>query len=245
MVLRVAAMLPSVEELVRSRRIAGIAVVEMHRPERLHAMNTALLEALIARLRAEAADPSVAAVVVMGSGGCFSSGADVTEDIDRDGARARMGLFAILYELVATYPRPTVAAIAGWCIGGGAELASACDQRVGDATASIRFPGAIYGVPAGAARLPLLIGLSHAKDLLMTARTADAQEAWRMGLLNRLVAPEDLERAAVGLAASMASRPGAMTQKHALDEAWGISVRLHAENRGLRRWQDEAEGLMG
>lgn len=238
-------MLRSVEELVRSRRTAGILVVEMHRPERLHAMNTALLQGLISGLRAGAADPSVSAVVLAGSGGCFSSGADIGEDIDRDGARARMGMFATLYELVATCPRPTVAAIAGWCIGGGAELASACDQRVGDTTAAIRFPGAIYGVPAGAARLPLLIGLSHAKDLLMTARTIDAQEAWRMGLLNRLVAPDELERAAVDLAASMASRPGAMTQKRALDEAWGVSAQLHRENRGLRRWQDGAPDLMG
>lgn len=238
-------MLRCVEELVRSRRTDRVAVVEMHRPERLHAMNTPLLQALIARLRAEAADPSVAAVVVMGSSGCFSSGADITEDLDRDGARARMALFGSLYELVATYPRPTVAAVAGWCIGGGAELAAACDLRVGDATAAIRFPGAIYGVPAGAARLPLLVGLSHAKDLLMTARTVDAPEAWRMGLLNRLVAPEELEGAAAVLAASMASRPGAMTQKRALDEACGMSARLRSENRGLRRWQDEAEGLMG
>lgn len=230
---------------MRAERTGRVAVVELHRPARRHAMNTSLLQQLIGQLRTLSGDTEVSAVVVTGSGGCFSSGADVSEDIDRPGARARMGLFASLYELVSGYPRPTVAAIAGWCIGGGAELAAACDLRVGDLSAMVRFPGAIYGVPAGAARLPLLIGLSRAKDLLLTARTVAADEAYQMGFLNRLVAPESLRAEAVALAETMASRPGAMTQKRALDEAWGISTRLATENRGLQRWQDQAGGLMG
>ena len=156
-----------------------------------------------------------------------------------------MGKFGALYELVATYPLPTVAAISGWCIGGGAELASACDLRVGTPSASIRFPGAAYGVPAGAARLPLLVGLSHAKDLLMTARTVGAEEAYRMGFLNRLVAEDQLLGESAALAVVMASNPGAITQKRALDEVNGVSERLYAENRALRRWQSEARGLMG
>lgn len=222
-----------------------VAVVELHRPEVRHAMDTHLLDELIAALRGAARAGESDAVVVTGSDGCFSSGADVSEGIDRAGARARMGKFAALYELVATYPLPTVAAISGWCIGGGAELASACDLRVGTPSASIRFPGAAYGVPAGAARLPLLVGLSHARDLLMTARTVGAEEAYRMGFLNRLVAEGQLLGEAVALAGVMASNPGAITQKRALDEANGISERLHAENRALRRWQSEARGLMG
>jgi enoyl-CoA hydratase/carnithine racemase len=238
-------MLRGVTEVVRSRHFGRVAVVELHRPEVRHAMNTDLLRALIGALRSAAAAGDTDAVVVTGSDRCFSSGADVSEDIDREAAQARMGLFAALYELVSAYPLPTVAAIAGWCIGGGAELASACDLRVGTPSASIRFPGAAYGVPAGAARLPLLVGLSHAKDLLMTARTVGAEEAYRMGFLNRLVAEEQLLGESAALGAVMASNPGAITQKRALDEANGLSHRLHAENRALRRWQSEAKGLMG
>jgi enoyl-CoA hydratase/carnithine racemase len=234
-----------VAETVRTRRFGAVAVVELHRPEVRHAMNTELLQSLIAALRDLAQSADVGAVVVTGSDGCFSSGADVSEDIDREAALARMGLFATLYELVATYPRPTVVAIAGWCIGGGAEVAAACDLRVGAPSASIRFPGAAYGVPAGAARLPLLIGLSHAKDLLMTGRTVGAEEAYRMGFLNRLVAEEQLLGESAAVATVMASNPGAITQKRALDEATGVSERLHAENRALRRWQSQAKGLMG
>ncbi|HXL41581.1 MAG TPA: enoyl-CoA hydratase/isomerase family protein, partial [Actinomycetota bacterium] len=118
-------------EVVRSRQVGRVAVVELHRPHVRHAMDTHLLDELIAALRSAGRVGDADAVVVTGSDGCFSSGADVSEDIDRDAAQARMGKFATLYELVATYPMPTVAAISGWCIGGGAELASACDLRVG------------------------------------------------------------------------------------------------------------------
>ena len=79
----------------------------------------------------------------------------------------------------------------------------------------------------------------------MTARTVGAEEAYRMGFLNRLVGEEQLLGEAAALAALMASNPGAITQKRALDEVNGVSERLHAENRALRRWQSEARGLMG
>ena len=232
-------------EVVVSRRLGRVAVVEMNRPEVRHAMNTELLRALIAELGALAAADDVDAVVMTGAGGCFSSGADVAERIGRDEAVTRMALFGSLYELVAAYPRPTVAAISGWCIGGGAEVAAACDLRVGAPSAAIRFPGAVFGVPAGAARLPALVGLSHAKDLLMTARTLGADEAYRMGFLNRLVGEDQLLAEAAALAGTMAANPGVIVQKRALDEALGLSARMHAENRGLRRWQSDATGLMG
>jgi enoyl-CoA hydratase/carnithine racemase len=235
----------AVGDLVRSRRFGPVAVVELHRPEVRHALNTELLRALIAALGALAAANDVEAVVITGSGGCFSAGADVAEPIGQGEAVTRMGLFGSLYELVATYPTPTVAAISGWCIGGGAEVAAACDLRVGAPSAAIRFPGAVFGVPAGAARLPALVGLSHAKDLLMTARTVRAEEAYRMGFLNRLVGEEELLAEAAALATAMAANPGAIVQKRALDEALGLSARMQAENRGLRRWQSGATGLMG
>src|SRR5437899_10077569 len=117
--------LRGVTEVVRSRWVGRVAVVELHRPQVRHAMDTNLLDQLIAALRRAGRAGETDAVVVTGSDGCFSSGADVSEDVDRAGAQARMAKFAALYELVATYPLPTVAAISGWCIGGGAELASA------------------------------------------------------------------------------------------------------------------------
>lgn len=226
-----------------------MAIVELDRPARRHAMDTALLRALIGALEAVAADEAVRAVVVTGAAladrGCFSSGADVSEPLDHAGAVARMGLFARLYDVASTLPKPTVAAIDGWCIGGGAELAASCDLRVGTPGCGIRFPGASFGVPVGAARLPLLIGLSHAKDLLMTARTVGGEEAFRMGLLNRLAAPDSVVPVACDLALAMAANKGAVTQKRALENALDLADRRDTEHRGMLAWQDQAPGLMG
>lgn len=234
-----------VSELVRHRRSGAVAVVEMHRPERRHAMNTGMLNELLAAFGQATADSTIEAVVITGSDGCFSSGADINEDLDHEGAVHRMGLFARLFEAVAAFPKPAVAAIDGWCIGGGAEIASGCDLRVGTAGASIRFPEAIYGVPGGAARLPALVGLSHAKDLLLTARAVGGEEAYRMGWLNRLVPADELLSCAEQLAREMAAHRGTVALKRILDERAGITAQTRQENRALLRFQDEATGLMG
>lgn len=208
-------------------------------------MDTGLLRELISALEKAASEPALGALVVTGEGGVFSAGADVVEQVDKTGAYDRMRLFTGLYELVTAFPKPTVAAIAGPCIGAGAEVAACCDLRVGASSARIRFPGAQFGIPVGAARLPLLIGLSHAKDLLMTSRTLDAEEAHSMGFLNRLAEEKNLEEEAGALAQTMAERPGAVIQKRQLDLLWDLSARSNSENRALRRWQAESQTLMG
>lgn len=238
-------MLPAVDDLVRISRSGGVLVVELHRPERRHALNTPLLSRLIDALAAARDEPGVGAVVVTGSDGCFSAGADVTEDLDHAAAVGRMGLFGRLYEALSLFPRPAVAAVDGWCIGGGVELACACDLRVATAAASFRFPGASFGIPAGAARLPLLVGMSHAKDLLMTGRSVGGEEAYRMGLVNRLVAGEGMLAAAIGEAALMAANPGAIALKEAVHREAGLAARVRRENEALVAWQEQAQGLMG
>ncbi|MCA1840188.1 MAG: enoyl-CoA hydratase/isomerase family protein, partial [Actinobacteria bacterium] len=130
------------------------------------------------------------------------------------------------------------------CIGAGAEVAAGCDQRVGTAGARIRFPGSVFGIPIGAARLPLLIGVSHAKDLLMTSRTIAGEEAYRIGLLNRLVSPEELLTQAIEIAAVMAGNVGSVGQKRLIDEYSDATLRTLKENRGLEAWQKVA-GLDG
>lgn len=224
-------------EPVVTRRFDKVAVVAMNRPDRKNAMDTSLLEALVAALRSIRADDSIHALVITGAGGSFSSGADVSEKVDDAGALKRMNLFCDLYETVTGFSKPAVAAIAGPCIGGGAEVAVACDLRVGSSTIRLRFPGAQFGIPIGAARLPLLVGLSHAKDLLMTTRTVGADEAYRIGFLNRVVDEHQLEHESVALAAAMAANPGAVQQKRLLDEASGLTSRVRSENQLLRQWQ--------
>jgi enoyl-CoA hydratase/carnithine racemase len=231
-------------DLVVQRNVGQVHVVSMNRPGQKNAMDTGLLSGLVSALQ-EVSESEASSVVITGEGGVFSAGADVTEMVDKEGADERMDLFTALYDLVTSFPKPIVAAIAGPCIGAGAEVASGCDLRVGTASARIRFPGAQFGIPVGAARLPLLIGLSHAKDLLLTSRTVSGDEAYRIGFLNRLVSEESLEEEAAALAAGVAERPGAVIQKRQLDLMLEVSARTASENRALRRWQADSQTLMG
>jgi enoyl-CoA hydratase/carnithine racemase len=224
--------------LVLVRLVGDVAVVEMNRPDKRNAMDTALLEGLVRRLKEVASDTGASAAVITGAGGAFSSGADLSESVSAQGAQRRMRLFAFVYEIVTGFSKPTVAAITGACVGGGAEVAAACDLRVGAPAAAIKFPGAQFGIPVGTARLEALVGLSHAKDLLMTSRTFKGEEAFRIGFFNRLIEDEQtLEPTAIELAASMATNPGSITQKRLLDEATGLTARVQKENRELVRWQ--------
>ncbi|HWH32302.1 MAG TPA: enoyl-CoA hydratase/isomerase family protein [Egibacteraceae bacterium] len=165
---------------------AELRVLRMSRPEARNAMNTAMLMALLDGLADAVADDGVRGVVLTGDAGSFSAGADLREELDRDGQVRRMDLFCQLYEAVGTCPKPTVAAIEGHCVGGGIEVAAACDLRVADTTARFRFPGAALGIPVGAAKLVGLVGLGTAKDLVLTSRTFDAEEALRIGFAQRL-----------------------------------------------------------
>lgn len=228
--------------LVNLTPVGDVGILEMNRPERKNAMDTALLEALVDSFHRAAADDELNAVVIAGAGDSFSAGADVAEVVDRAGSIRRMGLFASLYEVVSYFPKPLVAAITGACIGGGAEVASGCDLRVGTVSSKVRFPGAQFGIPIGTARLQGLLGTSHAKDLLMTARTFDGDEAYRIGFFNRLVDTDDLRDAAVALAGQIAANPGAKVQKRLLAEGSALFHRVSKENRELMRWQSSYEG---
>ena len=229
---------------VRCETVGEVSFIRMIQPERRNAMSSTMLDALLEALDSSTqADGS--ALVITGGSDVFSAGADVTESVDKAGAVLRMNKFTRLYEKVLRFPKPTVAAIGGHCIGGGAEVASACDLRVGTPECSIRFPGARFGIPVGAARLPLLIGVSHAKDLLMTTRPVGGEEAFRMGFLNRLVTSDELEDAAADLAGQMASNPGALDQKRLVDTHSDLTLRTYSEGRALRRWQQESSNLMG
>ena len=232
-------------QLVNLESSGDVAVLEMNLPAKRNAMGLAMLEAIARALGEIAANEDAKAVVITGAGETFSSGADVTEQVDADGAVKRMRLFSRMYEVVTHFPKPTVAAIDGHCIGGGIEVASSCDLRLATPEAKFKFPGALFGIPVGTARLEALVGLSHAKDLLMTARTFEAEEAHRIGFVNRIVNQGDLRSTAEQLARQMANNPGAMTQKKALEQATGMAARVSSENRALNRWQRDTAASGG
>src|SRR5439155_15269988 len=111
------------------------------------------------------------------------------------------------YDELTGFPKPTVAACHGACVGGGAEIAVACDLRVGGSNLRLRFPGAALGVPVGPARLATLCGLSVAKYLLLTAKEVDADMAYRWGLVHKVAPAPATEEVALALAASVAEHP--------------------------------------
>jgi enoyl-CoA hydratase/carnithine racemase len=133
---------------------------------------------------------------------------------------------------VAAFPKPTIAAIEGHCVGGGIEVAAATDIRVADPTASFRFPGATLGIAVGAAKLVGLVGLGTAKDLVLTSRTFDAAEAWRIGFVQRLAEPGQALDLGLEVAAEIgANNPQAVAfLRRQFNTFSGLGDRVAAEN---------------
>jgi enoyl-CoA hydratase/carnithine racemase len=168
----------------------------------------------------------------------LSAGADVREELDQGGLMHRLELFNRLYAEITGFAKPTVAACHGSCIGGGAEIAVACDLRVGGSNLRIRFPGAALGLPVGAARLVTLCGLSVAKYLLLTSREVGADEALRWALVHKVVPAARTEEAALELAAGVASNPPLITAqlKSMLHEWDRVEERSREEGRRHVEW---------
>jgi enoyl-CoA hydratase len=175
----------------------------------------------------------------------LSAGADVREELDEQGRVRRMQLFADLYDALTGFPKPTIAVCHGDVIGGGAEIAVACDMRVGGSNLRMRFPGAALGVPVGPARLVTLCGLATAKYLLLSSRFVAADEALRLGLINRVAPAAATEESALALAAEVAQHPPeavARLKRMLLD--WdGVEERSRAEGEGQVEWQRSGPGL--
>lgn len=225
---------------------SAVRIIRLQRPEVRNAMSTALLAALLDAVGDAVAAEDVRVLVVTGAGGSFSAGADLHEELEREGRVRRMDLFCQVYEALGTCPKPTVAAVDGACVGGGAEVAASCDLRVADPTAAFRFPGAALGIPVGAAKLVGLVGLGTAKDLVLTSRTFDAEEAARIGFVQRLAPAGQVLDLAVEVGAHVAQQhPDAVAHlKRQFDRFTGQSDRIAAENDGLHALA-EADGDYG
>jgi enoyl-CoA hydratase len=224
----------------------GVAVLRLERPEARNAIDTTMLNELLARLAEAREDPAVRVLVISSSDQMgLSAGADVKEELDDDANVRRMQLFADLYNGIVAFPKPTVAACHGDVVGGGAEIAICCDIRVGGSNLRMRFPGAALGVPVGPARLVTLCGLGAAKYLLFTSRTVGADEALRLGLVNRVAPAAATEETARELAAGVAANPpeGVARLKRMLHEWDDIEGRSRAEGEGQVEWQRTGPGL--
>lgn len=226
---------------------AGVALLRLEREQARNAINTRMLEEMLGHLAAAREDEAVRVLVISSNDHLgLSAGADVREELADDEARIRrMQLFADLYDEIVSFPKPTVAACHGSVVGGGAEIAVACDLRVAGGNLRLKFPGAELGVPVGPARLVTLCGLSTAKYLLLSARNVSADEALRMGLVHRVAPAARTEEAALELAAEVASHaPESVARIKRMLHAWdGIVERSADEGRGQVEWQRTGPGL--
>lgn len=224
----------------------GVALLRLERPEARNAIDTQMLAEMLEHLAVARADDAVRVLVISSSDQMgLSAGADVKERLDEEGKVRRMQLFADLYDTIVAFPKPTVAACHGDVVGGGAEVAVACDMRVGGANLRMRFPGAALGVPVGPARLVTLCGLATAKYLLFTSRTVGADEALRLGLVNRVAPAASTEEAALELAASVATHPPeAVARLKAMLHEWDdVEGRSKVEGVGQVEWARTGPGL--
>jgi enoyl-CoA hydratase/carnithine racemase len=224
----------------------GIAVLRLQRPEVRNAIDTRMLVEMLGHLTAAHSDDAVRVLVISSADHMgLSAGADVKEELDAEGKVHRMQLFADVYDAIVAFPKPTIAACHGDVVGGGAEIAVACDMRVGGANLRLRFPGAALGVPVGPARLVSLCGLATAKYLLLSSRTIGADEALRLGLVNRVAPASATEEAALELAGTVAAHPpeAVARLKRMLHEWDDVEGRSRVEGRGQVEWQRTGPGL--
>lgn len=197
----------SSENLVTvERREDGVAVITLQNPK-VNALSSAVLRELQSAAEALTADPP-GAVVVTGGERVFAAGADISEFVGPDEAREIGALFLSALNAVAAIPRATIAAVAGFALGGGCELSLACDFRMASSKARFGQPEILLGIipgGGGTQRLPRLVGPARAKDLIFTGRQVRADEALAIGLVDRVTEPEALHAEALAWAAELAA----------------------------------------
>jgi enoyl-CoA hydratase len=184
----------------------GVVLVRLNRPP-LNPLSRALLAELAACARRLGQDAGVKAVVVAGSEKALAAGADVEEFSDSDAAREINAGFRDAFDALAAIPRPVIAAVRGYALGGGLELALACDLRVASESARLGQPEILLGIipgGGGTQRLARLVGPAKAKDIIWSGRQVRADEALAIGLVDRVAPTEAVETGALEWAASLA-----------------------------------------
>jgi enoyl-CoA hydratase len=222
-------------EFVRLEVENGIGTIRLDRPP-MNALNVQVQDELRAAAAEATARNDVRAVVIYGGPKVFAAGADIKEmgTMSYTDMVQRAGALQDAFTAVARIPKPVVAAVTGYALGGGCELALTADFRVCGDNAKLGQPEILLGIIPGAGgtqRLPRLVGPSRAKDLVFSGRFVDAQEALHIGLVDRVVAPDDVYTAAVEMVSRYASGPAFALRaaKEAIDE--GLDVDLDS---GLR-----------
>lgn len=216
------------ETIVVSRSEAA-AVIQLNRPARRNAISLLMMSEIVAALNEAECDPAVRTVIVTGGTQCFSAGADLNEALEVRSVPAAMDFLGNLHRLnnrIETLDKPVIAAIEGFCMTGGLELALACDLRVAGEGSSFAITSARIGTVAGAGgtqRLPRIVGKPNALEMLFAAEPIGCAEAYRIGLINRCTDPGGALTEAL-----------AMARVHAERAPLSLALMKRAVHRGLQ-----------
>ena len=245
---------PGMSDGLRYERVGAAAVLTIDRPERRNAIDAAAAERFREGLRDFEADAEARVLILTGAGGvAFCAGADLKAmDLEVDHPDGPMGPTRL------TPTKPAIAAIDGWCLAGGVELALWCDLRIATPTSTFGLFERRWGVPlvdGGTQRLPRIVGMGRALDLILTGRPVEAEEALRIGLVNEVVAPGEHLNRALDLAERIASFPQEtmLADRQAAIEGFGLPLKdgialehklgretLHVAVRGAKQFADGA-----
>jgi len=224
------------EELVLYDVKDAIATITINRVEKYNAFNLSVKDSLLTMFRRAEEDPSVRVVVVTGVGEkAFISGSDITDFVGRDSDSIKDIVCPSrdIAEYMTSMTKPIIAAINGYALGGGCELALACDIRYASINAQLGLPEIDLGtIPGngGTVRLPRLVGLGIAKELILTGGRIDAEEALRIGLVNKVFNSQDELRVGVlELATKLCQMPGVALglAKQSIQNAWQLPLNEH------------------
>jgi enoyl-CoA hydratase len=216
-------------EFISMEHKGRVAVITLNRPKQLNALSPSLMEELGRALKACDADPQIGAIVITGNDKAFAAGADIGAMKDFSYMDAFMGDYISAWEHFRTLRKPVIAAVAGYALGGGNELAMQCDIVIAAENAKFGQPEVNLGIMpgyGGTQRLPRFTSKAKAMDLCLTARMMDAQEAERAGLVSRIVPLEKLMAEALAVAQKIASYslPVVMMIKESINRAYETSL---------------------
>ncbi|MDD1780048.1 enoyl-CoA hydratase-related protein [Enterovibrio sp. ZSDZ35] len=239
--------------LIQTEKIQGVVILRLHRPSKRNALCTALMQEMVTTLTQYDNDPDVGCFILTGSEQVFAAGADISEMADMSYQEMTATDYFAGWEAISRIRTPIVAAVAGYALGGGCELAMMCDTIFAAESALFGQPELTIGVipgMGGSQRLTHLVGKSKAIDMILTGRMMDAVEAERAGLVSRVVPDDQLMHETLEAAKTIASysKPAVMLAKECVLNAETLSVEagVKYERRafhGLFATEDQKEGM--
>ncbi len=240
------------EELVLFEKIENIQILKINRPKRLNALNRETVDLIDERIEEIKKDKEIRALIITGDHH-FAAGADISDMIEKTPEEAKAFLFTNTFSKLEHIELPTIAAICGYALGGGLELALACDLRIASEDAQLGLPEINLGIMPGAGgtvRLPRLIGEAKAKELIYLGGRLTASEAYQYGIVNRVVKKEELMAEAFKMAKKLAEKaPLALRAAKEAILYGGDRTKTEALSRESEIWsglfasQDQKEGM--